>query len=290
MAKTVDEAFSTLLGWLTPTTGDTSRAKQHRASIEACLKRHFSITRFFRIGSFGNGTSIHGHSDVDYLASFPSHHIESNSMTFLGKVGRALDARFPRTGVTTDPPAVVVPFGSDKSEWTEVVPAKRVGETKLGFPMYHIPDASGGWLTSSPESHNAYVADADLKKSRKVKALVRLVKAWSYYNDVGISSFYLELFTTRYANQESAIIYRMDVQRVLSALKANGLEAIADPRNISGQVSACDDWMSRWSAQMKVDAALGFANRAMQAENEGRTADAFRYWDQVYAGKFPAYY
>ncbi|MBK7086177.1 MAG: hypothetical protein IPH53_16525 [Flavobacteriales bacterium] len=31
-------------------------------------KANFGMTRFARIGSFGNGTSITGHSDTDYIA------------------------------------------------------------------------------------------------------------------------------------------------------------------------------------------------------------------------------
>lgn len=290
MAKTVDEGFRTFLGWLTPTGGDTDRAKRHRSSIEDCLKRNFGITRFFRIGSFGNGTSIHNHSDVDYLAEFPKRHVDADSATFLRKVCRVLDARFPRTGVKVDAPAVLVPFGSDKSEWTEVVPADRMGETKLGFPMYDIANGSGGWLKSSPESHNKYVADTDSGLSSKVKPLIRFVKAWNFKHDVGISSFYLELFVTKYAAGESAIIYSMDVQRVLGRLKDSGLVPFQDPRNISGEVSACEGFLARWSAQEKVAEAYEWACKAREAENAERTAEAFRWWDKVYAGSFPAYY
>ena len=290
MAKTVDEGFRTFLGWLTPTGGDTDRAKRHRSSIEDCLKRNFGITRFFRIGSFGNGTSIHNHSDVDYLAEFPKRHVDADSATFLRKVCRVLDARFPRTGVKVDAPAVLVPFGSDKSEWTEVVPADRMGETKLGFPMYDIANGSGGWLKSSPESHNKYVADTDSGLSSKVKPLIRFVKAWNFKHDVGISSFYLELFVTKYAAKETSIVYSIDVKNVLGQLKDSGLASFQDPRGISGTVSACDDAITRLLAQTKVAAAHGWAVKAREAENEERMADAFRWWDKVFAGSFPAYY
>lgn len=290
MAKTVDEGFRTFLGWLTPTGEDTERAKRHRASIEDCLKRNFGITRFFRIGSFGNGTSIHNYSDVDYLAEFPKRHVDADSAAFIRKVCRVLDARFPRTGVKVDSPAVLVPFGTDKSEWTEVVPADRMGETKLGYAMYDIADGSGGWLKSSPESHNKYVANTDSGLSGKLKPLIRFVKAWNFMQNVGISSFYLELFTTKYAASEKAIIYSMDVRYVLGRLKDGGLAPLQDPRGISGEVSACDGILARWSAQEKVAEAYEWACKARAAESADRTAEAFRWWDKVYAGSFPAYY
>ena len=39
MAKTVDEGFRTFLGRLTPSGGYSDAAKNHRASIEACLNK-----------------------------------------------------------------------------------------------------------------------------------------------------------------------------------------------------------------------------------------------------------
>lgn len=290
VAKTVDEGFRTLLRRLTPTTGDTARAKKHRQSIETCLKNEFSITRFFRIGSFGNGTSIHGYSDVDYLAEFPKRHVPRDSDDLLSKVCRALDARFPRTGVEVDAPAVVVPFGDDKSEWTEVVPADRAGNTKLGYPLYRIPDGGGGWRKSSPESHNAYVAGVDSKKSGKVKPLIRFIKAWSFFHGVGLSSFYLELFTAKYAAEESTILYSMDVLGVFEKLYECGLASIPDPRGISGEVEACGLLRKFFGATDAVEQAVEWARKARKAEREERFADAFKWWDKVYAGKFPSRY
>jgi len=72
MTKTIDKGFRIFHTWLTPTATETAAATRHRASIEACLKANFEIKRFFRTGSFGNGTSIRGFSDVDYFASIPN--------------------------------------------------------------------------------------------------------------------------------------------------------------------------------------------------------------------------
>ena len=106
MATTIDEGFRIFHGWLTPTATETNSAKNHRASIEACLKTNFEISRFFRIGSFGNGTSIRGFSDVDYFASVPNKHLTANSDSTLRKVWRVLDSRFPNTGVGIRGPAM----------------------------------------------------------------------------------------------------------------------------------------------------------------------------------------
>ncbi len=77
MAKTVAAGFAEFLRRLTPTTGESEAAKRHRASIEACLKKDFGLLRFFRTGSFGNGTSIRHCSDVDYFASIPAKNLRT---------------------------------------------------------------------------------------------------------------------------------------------------------------------------------------------------------------------
>jgi tRNA nucleotidyltransferase (CCA-adding enzyme) len=72
MPRTIEEGFRDFLTNLTPSTTESQAAKSHRASIEACLRNNFGLHRFVRIGSFGNGTSISGFSDVDYLACLPT--------------------------------------------------------------------------------------------------------------------------------------------------------------------------------------------------------------------------
>ena len=71
MPRTIDEGFRDFLLKLTPSSYESDAAKRHRASIEQCIKSNLGLRRFWRTGSFGNGTSIYGRSDVDYMASIP---------------------------------------------------------------------------------------------------------------------------------------------------------------------------------------------------------------------------
>jgi len=291
MAKTIDEAFRIFHTWLTPSITESSAAKAHRASIEASLRSNFEISRFWRTGSFGNGTSISGYSDVDYFASIPLRHQRTNSATMLTTVRDALDRRFPRTGVHVDSPAVVLPFGADKSEWTEVVPAYLAGETSGRKFVYHIPDGYCGWIRSSPDAHNAYVSainDYGIL-SDKVKPLIRFIKAWKYYCNVPISSFYLELRVASYAGTQPAIIYSIDVHRVFEMLWQDQLAPFFDPMGVTGHVAACDTAAKHADALSKLRTALPRAWKARDYEANGRIPDAFYWWNLVYNGHFPAY-
>jgi hypothetical protein len=290
MAKTVDEAFDQLHARLTPTGSETEAAKRHRASIQECLADKIGLDAFFRSGSFGNGTSVSGYSDVDYFAEVPRMRVPLSSSEFLARVHRALDARFPYTGVTIDAPAIVLPFGSAREETTEVVPAELLERTWQGHRIYQIANGKGGWTRASPDAHGSYVDEVNDALSKKVKPLIRFVKVWKYYHSVPVSSFYLEMFAAQYAHSEKAIIYAMDVRNVLQRLRATEFADLQDPKGISGSIEAAGSFNDRWAAAARVSEAATWAERARAAEHAGKLSDAFAWWDKVFNGKFPGYW
>ena len=289
MPRTIDEGFRDFLAKLTPSDSESEAAKRHRASIEQCIKSKFGLRRFWRTGSFGNGTSISGHSDVDYMASIPTASLNGNSSASLRKLRTALDARFPNTGVRTSCPAVVIPFGTDAKETTEVTPADYL-RTERGFKIYDIPDCSDGWMEASPDAHNQYVRSVDSKLSQKVKPLIRFIKAWKYLQNVPISSFYLELRVTTYASEEDTIIYSTDVERVFSLLHRIQLATIRDPMGISGNISPCKSSADLSTAESKIATALSRATKACEKEERNNIKEAFDWWDKLFDYEFPSYY
>ncbi len=289
MPRTVDEGFRDFLKKLTPSDVESQAAQSHRASISACLKNNFGLKRFVRIGSFGNGTSISGYSDVDYLASLPTDQLTTNSTSSLVKVRDALVTRFPNTGIHVSCPTVVVPFGNVASARTEVLPADYLKDA-YSFPVYDIPDCAGAWMHASPDAHNAYVRSVDDKFSGKVKPLIRFIKAWKYIRAVPISSFYLELRVAQYASKETSIVYEFDVRRVLCMLRDCSLASMRDPMGISGLISPCKSPASLIDALSKLNTAATRAEKARDAEAAGKTAVAFVWWRLLYDDHFPTYY
>lgn len=289
MPRTINEGFRDFLSKLTPTGTESQTAKRHRTSIEQCLKANFGLLRFFRTGSFGNGTSISGYSDVDYFASIPTKSLKNNSDSTLREVRNALDKRFPDTGVRVNSPAVLVPFGNKISEYTEVVPADYVKKQKNLY-IYDIPDGNGKWKKSSPDAHNAYVTYVNKKLGFKVKPLIRFLKAWRYYRNVPISSFYLELQATRYAAGEETIMYSIDITNFLGFLYKNSLSRMVDPMGISGYISPCVTTAQYEDAKSKLANAYSRAIKAREAEQNEKIKDAFYWWNLVFDNKFPNYY
>lgn len=289
MPRTIEEGFNDFLIKLKASTPESQAAASHRASIESCLRANFGLLRFTRIGSFGNGTSISGYSDVDYLAAIPRQQLTESSAYSLGKVRGALDFRFPHTGVHINTPAVVAPFGSRRAETTEVVPADFLG-VESGYKVYEIADGERGWMRVSPDAHNAYVAKVDAMHNGRVKPLIRFVKAWKFLRSVPISSFYVEMRVARYAETERSIIFDIDMKRVLAELCGHELAMMRDPMGFSGYIAACKTEAMRQDALSKLNTAAVRADKAVAARLNGHVDDAFEWWRLLYGSNFPTYY
>ena len=250
----------------------------------------FGTNRGGRSGSFGNGTSISGYSDIDYLAEVSTNDLSTDSTYCLNKLRNTLGDRFPYTGVGVRCPTVHVPFGTNAKDSTEVVLAFDSGRTSGGSTIYGIPDCMGSWKHAAPDAHKAYVLTQDIRLSNKVRPLVRFIKAWKFYRTVPISSFYLEMRVAQYATEESTIVYSHDVKRFLCWLRDTGVARLQDPCGISGYVYPCKTDAQATEAISKLDTAATRATNALACEQAGKTSDAFDWWRLLYDDAFPTYY
>jgi hypothetical protein len=292
MAKTLDEGFQTFIGWLSPLYSEREKSTKHKDTVYSCLTNNFDCSRLFETGSFGNGTGVRHYSDTDYFAVIPEKKLHQNSSTTLRKVKESLQTTFWSTnGIAVSCPAVKIPFGTYKSEELEVTPCctKGLSETILGnFRRYEIPNCEDGWMFSSPKAHNEYVELHDKRLNRKLKPLIQLIKAWKYYNNVPIISFYLELRITKYSETENCIIYDIDVKNILKKLQNNELASIRDPMGISGLIPSCKSLTQKKSALSKLNTAVSRAEKAASAKSKENIDDAFYWWDLLFDSRFPA--
>lgn len=289
MALTVDGAFREFIERLTPSPAESDAAKRHRASIEDCLRAKLGMASFFRTGSFGNGTSIRGYSDVDYFAVVPPASLLADSGATLRRFRAVLSKRFPYTPITVRPPAVRIPFGTNRSEATEVVPAAQTGHQNR-FPVYMIPDGTGSWRYAGPEAHNSFVAEVDERLGGTVRPVVRFIKAWKFVRSVPVSSFYLEMRVASYAAAgERELIYPLDVAGVLESLWDDQLMPFLDPMGIAGTVKACETATQRSTALSRLRIAVTRTQKALELDYAGKVRAAIRWWNQVFGNRFPAH-
>ncbi len=289
MPRTVDEGFDTFLKKLQPLTSEHTKAVSHKGSVRSCLKNNFDQCALFETGSFGNRTGVRHHSDTDYFAVLKAEYVRKNSANVLRDLREALENTFPRTrGIRVKSPAVSVPFGEYESESLEITPCVFHGMIR-GYRAFRIPDGNGGWLRSSPDAHNRYVCEHDEQMGGRLKPLIQLLKAWKFYQNVPIRSFYLELFTARQLAKRHKLNLPLDLHKLFIALYEQELDEFNDPMGITLGLTACNTDNQRETAMSKLATATGRTLKAIEADQRGRTDLAFEYWQKLFNYEFPTY-
>lgn len=287
MARTVDEGFATFLERLTPTAAQRAAAAKHRSSVEGSIEQSLTVKRYREIGSFGHGTGVRGHTDVDLLVSL--HNKPLSSDTALTWIKNALSATFPYTAVSVRRPAVVVDFAGGDERW-EIVPAFLRSRSDGDPYVYDIPGAATGWMLSAPAEHIEWVNEINRQSgiSGGAKKLARLLKAWKYYNNVPVSSFYLEMRAAQYMATQTSFVAIWDICGVLEHLHSIGLAAMNDPREAAGRFDACSSEAKKADALSKLSTGATRARKALDAHRDSKTDLAFSCLDLLFGGNFPA--
>lgn len=287
--RTIYQGFKTFHHWLTPSNYQSGKASSHKSSITSRLEAYYDLNQLFYSGSANNGTDVSGCSDMDFFASIPTRKLKQSSSTSLREIKECLQERFPNTNVYVDSPAVVLDFGGGTWDTAEVIPADFITKTSKGKNIYEIPDGNGGWMRSSPSTHNSYVTFHNNRLNKKLKPLIRFVKAWKYYCDVPISSFYLELRVTKLMENEDFIQYEIDLDNIFQQLLVTDLAAIRDPEGVSGLIYPCKSDNAKRTALSKIGTAASRVKKAREAQLNNDIREAFEWWDKVYNYCFPNY-
>ncbi|MFE6914760.1 nucleotidyltransferase domain-containing protein [Streptomyces rubiginosohelvolus] len=287
MALTVSQGFDLFLERLTPLQSERDAKARHRLRVETSLKgsTRFGVQRFRETGSFAHGTGIRNHCDVDLLVSMGGS--QPTSETALSWVKEALKASFPTTAVEIRRPTVVVRFAGGTEQW-EILPGFRTS-SQSETPIYDIPGPASGWMSSAPTAHLDYVNGINQQAGvlGGTKKLARLAKAWKYYNQVPISSFYLEMRAAQYMAVQTSFRAATYLCGYLEWLNKIELAEMNDPMGKASRFSACSSVATRETALSKLHTAATRARKAITAEQSGSTQLAFDYLDLLFGHQFP---
>lgn len=278
------QTLATFAKKLVPQPYDKTTVSGRRSSIESIVKSQLGSAGMVESGSWSHGTSVAGHSDVDYMAYFggprpvrPSTALNNMKMALTGSNWQIRSLR-------VSSPTVKVQFYS--APHFEVVPAY-FKEDLDGTYIWAIPGPGDEWVDSIPAAHNAYVSTVNDRLGKKVKNLIRLVKAWKYHTGAPVSSFYLEMRTAHYANGEATIVYDIDLRAVFKRLVDAEMRQMNDPLGIVPRITATSSEENRRKALALARSAL----ESLRAAEAAQTAnDAFGYWGHmrdVYGNDYP---
>lgn len=291
MAKTLEQGFDGLIKWLVPANSEHKKAVSHKKSISSCFRNNFDCSLLFETGSFGNNTGVRHYSDTDYFAVCRDYNSINNSLYLLRKSKKALQITFWRTAekIKINSPSVTIPFGNYASENIEVTPCFYEGLVNTPYgrkKSYAIADGFGGWMFSSPQAHTAYVKAENIRLNKKLKPLIRLVKAWKFFYNVPISSFYLELRVTKFAENKKKIVYDVDLYRFMKNLYQMNLASIQDPMRVSGNVHACISDAKKRISLSKLQTAYSRSEKAY-GQRKKNIDKCFHWWNLFFNDKFP---
>jgi hypothetical protein len=270
---------------LVPAQYDRTEASVRRRTVEAALQSsHLRVSGMFESGSWTHGTSIKAKSDVDYMAIatgtrpvYPSSALDAAKRAIQG-----CDWKITRVAVSS--PVVAVTYL--RPPHFEIAPCW-YDQTIRGFDVYRIAGRADEWVLSAPRAHLPYVNKQNDRLNKKLKPLVRLLKAWKYHVSAPISSFYLEMRAAEYATGESTIIYDIDLRAVMRSIISMGARDMNDPAHIVGRIPGCASEDKRRLATRLLEESLGNLYTADQARTVG---DRSRYWlsmREVFGGDYP---
>jgi hypothetical protein len=270
---------STLDGFaasLVPPALDRTTVSGRREAIEEAVKAKTTSVGLIESGSWSHGTSLKGFSDVDYMSLLPGTARPTLPSTALSSLKQAISgAHWSIKELRISSPTVKVTFYEPPH--FEIVPAY-YKQKHQDISVFRIPGPNDEWIESIPLAHNSYVSEVNDRLSKKVKTLVRLVKAWKYSQTVPVSSFYLEMRTVQYSSDESTIIYDIDLRAVFRKLVLGEMRSMNDPLGIVPRIPATSSESNRITALRLAREALGHLEAAEAAQTNG---DRSAYWSHM---------
>jgi len=285
--RTVAAGFAEFCERLVPKYTESEEAAATLQAIEKRLAGTFNVTFMAPYGSRGHGTNVRGLSAIDSFVVMPTADLYEDSEKSLKFFRDCLAPVLPGTHITEGRPVVAVPFGTRPSEQHHVVPAFLNG-TREGHDMFSIPAPRGRWVDICPAAHSIWINELDTTLNKNLKKFIRVVKAWSHYNDGIVWRYYLELCAADYLKKDSAIVYSRDLHNFFRYLADRKLAPFENTQGCAEPVYGTSR-AHRDTAIAFIQSTLAMAEKALECEQRGNTADAFYWWRKIFDWRFAAF-
>ena len=241
------------------------------------------------LGSYGRGTDIRGHSDVDLAIQLPwSIQTKYNAYLYKGQsvllqaVRQSIKATYSSTEVGGDGQVVVVQFGDGIR--FEVLPVFLHSDRSFTYPD---SNSGGSWKQTNPESEINFINAANFLYNKNVKRLARMARAWKQKNNVPIKGLLIDTFACRFMSQwlykDKSFLYydwmTRDFMKYLSEMDRN-----------QSYWFALGSGERVWRVgifEHKATQAYKTALEALEYETSNMTYSANQKWREIFGGSFP---
>jgi hypothetical protein len=274
-----------------PQSGELLAARAHRMSLKSRLEKSFAVNSVSPIGSHARGTAIRWYSDLDTMAVMRKEEAMwggklVSSDTLVKRLLADLRERYPASNVRRAGLAAAIAFGGSKQS-LDVVPAL-FHRFHVRRPVYLIPDGTGGWFETSPQTHDLYFEQAHVRSGKKLTKVSQLLKWWKHGRNpsLPILSFYIDMVLAASGVCTPAKTYAtclLDFFRVISDGKCGWL---MDPCEVAGKIKASDTESQRQILINAAEYAYYHAAAAVNAEARRDIEEANRQWSLVFNGEY----
>lgn len=285
--RTVEAGFAEFCKRLVPKYTESEAAVSTFQKIENCLQKSFDLAFIAPYGSRGHGTNVQGYSAIDSFAVVPSEQLYEDSGKSLEKIQGIISQDLPKTTITEGRPVVAVPFGEQRSERHHIVPAYCAG-TKDGQDLFAIPGPLGRWVVACPAAHSIWINDLDSSLKNDLKSFIRMVKAWSYFNDDIVWRYYLEHCAADYLKRHDMSAYSSNLCGFFDYLERRELAPFEKTAGCNEPVYGTSI-ADKEAAKAVIRETHKMARMALDCEKKGDIADAFYWWRKIFDWRFAAF-
>ncbi len=184
-------------GNLTMSDAQAEGVERSLVALRRGLGEYFaeSVREQITFGSYARRTNlplrVDQYSDVDHMVVFDRQSGETPK-TFLARLKRFAEERYPRSLVKQSSPAVVLVLNHIRFD---LVPAYKDwwGDHRIPAPA----SAADDWLDTDPGDFTPYLERRHRETGYQMKPLIRLMKYWNALNDYPFETHRLEKYVAR---------------------------------------------------------------------------------------------
>lgn len=283
--------FLRLIQRIQPTNSEVAAAVSHVGSTRTRMEKSFNLRKFQKIGSHARSSAIKLYSDLDFLAVLSRNEAKwagniVSSDTVIKRISGDLSSRFTSTTIRKDMQAIVLNFSRGQKSM-DVVPAF-FHSFNNGRPVYKIPDGYGGWMDTSPESHNSFIKKQNERSAEKLRRVGQLIRHWKYSRVTGIpiSSFYIDLLLAQSEICIGAKSYPLIMHDFFKLMSDRQCRGLHDPVAIAGTVFAVKTEAQGNKLCAIIESSLEHSAKALIAEKNNQFGEANRQWNIVFNQSF----
>jgi hypothetical protein len=289
--KSVLEEFEKFRSKIEPTEQEKNAISASHTRIRSILENSIDINVVdsFLTGSYARQTMIKPLKDVDFFVQVHyGEHKNDNSMQLLQKLRKALRKAYPLTPMTITLPCVTVKF---RYCHFEVVPAIAI---KGNVDLFEIPaEKRIGWQKTYPKIPDKWMTQENKKAGGLFIPTIKILKRWRDIHCRPLRSFHLEMLARMAFEHYKIENYVEGVWAFFARTNYlmgfhKRLPFVQEPgrANIYVDQYLYDNFALLEAVRRKIAAHYGFAQRAFDYMNRGRTAVAKQQWRNILGSSF----